>query len=170
MARVAVRFGLGTIVVTGLIAGVVFAAFEMLAAAVLMGPEAAPMPLRMIGAMVLGAPALEPGYSLATAALAGGIVHLILSVLFAGIFVATAPPILEATGLGTTRGSLALAGIAFGIVLWLVNFYVIAPAAGWTWFPEGTDPVVQFLAHALFFGCTAGWMLDRGRPAIGPPL
>jgi hypothetical protein len=170
MAMVAVRFGLGTIVATGLIAGIVFAAFEMLAAAVLMGPEAAAMPLRMIGAMVLGAPALEPGYSLATAAMTGVIVHLILSVIFTVIFAATAPPVLEASGLGTTSGSLASAGIAFGIVLWLVNFYLVAPAAGWTWFPERTDPVVQVVAHAFFFGCTAGWMLDRGRPAIGPTL
>jgi hypothetical protein len=30
MARAAVRFGLGTIVVTGLIAGIIFAAFERL--------------------------------------------------------------------------------------------------------------------------------------------
>lgn len=170
MARVAVRVGLGTIVVAGVVAGIVFAAFEMLAAALLMGPEAAAMPLRMIGAMVLGAAALEPGYSLATAAMTGVLVHLVLSVVFTGIFAALAPPMLAASGLSTTSGSLALAGIAFGIVLWLVNFYLIAPAAGWTWFPERTDPVVQFLAHAFFFGCTAAWMLGRGRPAIGPTL
>jgi hypothetical protein len=170
MARVAVRFGLGTIVVAGVVAGIVFAAFEMLATAVLMGPEAAAMPLRMIGAMVLGAAALEPGYSLATAAMTGVLVHLVLSVAFTAIFAAIASPMLAASGLGTTSGSLAFAGIAFGIVLWLVNFYLIAPVAGWTWFPERTDPVVQFQAHALSFGCTAGWMLDRGRPAIGPTL
>jgi hypothetical protein len=170
MARVAVRFGLGTIVAVGLIAGILFAAFEMLAAAILMGPEAAAMPLRMIGAIVLGASALEPSYSLATAAMTGVIVHLILSVLFTGIFAAIAPPILEASGLGTTSGTLAFAGVAFGIVLWLVNFYLVAPAAGWTWFPERTDPVVQFIAHAFLFGCPAGWMLGRGRPAIGPTL
>ncbi|MBI2187735.1 MAG: hypothetical protein HYU37_11570 [Acidobacteria bacterium] len=62
MARVAVRFGLGTIVATGIVAGIIFAAFEMFAAALLMGPDAAAMPLRMIGAMVLGAEALEPTY------------------------------------------------------------------------------------------------------------
>ena len=171
MAGVAVRFGLGTIVDTGVVAGIIFAAFEILAAALLMGPEAAAMPLRMIGAMVLGTQALEPGYSLVTAAMTGVIVHLILSVVFTGIFAAIAPPILMASGLGTTSGSLALAGIAFGIALWLINFYLVAPAVGWTWFPERTDPVVQFLAHAFFFGCTAGWMLGRGRrPAIGPTL
>jgi hypothetical protein len=170
MARVAVRFGLGTIVATGIVAGIIFAAFEMLAAAMLMGPDATAMPLRMIGAMVLGAQALEPSYSLAVAAMSGVIVHLILSVVFTAIFAAIAAPMLAATGLGATSGSLAFAGIGFGIVLWLVNFYLVAPAAGWTWFPERTDPVVQFLAHAFFFGCATGWMLGRGRPPGIPTL
>ena len=168
MAAVAVRFRLGTIVATGIVAGIVFAAFEMFAAAMLMGPDAAVMPLRMIGAMVLGEQALDPGYPLLTAAMTGVVVHVILSIIFTGIFAAIAAPILAATGLGITSGTLAVAGTAFGIVLWLVNFYLVAPAAGWTWFPERTDPVVQFLAHAFFFGCTAGWMLGRGR-SLGIP-
>jgi hypothetical protein len=170
MARVAVRFELGTIVATGIVAGLIFAAFEICAAAVLMGPDAAAMPLRMIGAIALGAQALEPSYSLTTAAMTGVIVHLILSVVFVGILAVILSPMLTASGLGATSGSLALAGIVFGVALWLVNFYAVAPAAGWTWFPERTDPIVQLLAHAFFFGCPAGWMLGRGRPAIGPTL
>src|SRR5688500_17064218 len=126
MAIVAVRFGLGTIVAAGIVAGIIFAAFEMLAAAALMGPDAAAMPLRMIGAMVLGAQALEPGYSLVTAAMTGVVVHLILSIIFTGAFAAGAPAMLEASGLGTTSGRLALAGIAYGIGLWLLNFYLVA--------------------------------------------
>jgi hypothetical protein len=170
MARVAVRFGLGTIVATGISAGIIFAVFEMLAAAMLMGPEAAAMPLRMIGAMLLGAQALEPGYSLLTAAMTGVIVHIVLSIVFTAIFATIAPPVLAASGLALTSGTLAFAGIGFGIVLWLVNFYLVAPVAGWTWFPEQSDPVVQFLAHAFFFGAAAGWMLGRGRPPGIPTL
>jgi hypothetical protein len=45
-----------------------------------------------------------------------------------------------------------------------VNFYIVA---AWTWFPERSDPVVQFLAHAFFFGCLLGWMLGRTRTMIG---
>jgi hypothetical protein len=82
----------------------------MLAAAMLMGPNAAAMPLRMIGAMVLGEQALDPGYPLMTAAMTGMVVHLILSIVFTGIFAAIAPPMLAATGFGTTSGSLAVAG------------------------------------------------------------
>ena len=52
--------------------------------------------------------------------------------------------------------------------LWVVNFYLIAPIFGWTWFPEMTDPLVQFVAHAGFFGVPLGlyvaWALRRGTP------
>jgi hypothetical protein len=172
MARVAVRFGLGTIVATGIIAGLIFAVFEMLAAALLMGPEAAAMPLRMIGAMVLGSDALDPGYSLAVAGMTGIVVHMVLSIFFAGIFavIASYVAVTTAGDALTTARSLALAGIFFGIALWLVNFYVVAPLAGWTWFPEQSNPVVQFLAHAFFFGCPVGWMLGRPQPLIGPTV
>jgi hypothetical protein len=162
----AAGFGLGTTVVTGIAAGIIFAVFEMLAAAMLMGLDAAVMPLRMIGAMALGPEALEPGYSPEIAAMTGVIVHMILSVAFAAVFAAVAPRTVIASGLAATAGSLAFAGIFFGIALWLVNFYVIAPLAGWTWFPERSDPVVQFLAHSFFFGCPVGWMLGRSRTVI----
>jgi hypothetical protein len=50
---------------------------------------------------------------------------------------------------------------AAGFALWIVNFYVIAPIAGWNWFPDGTDPLVQFVAHTFFFGSALGIYLDR---------
>jgi hypothetical protein len=168
MARVASRFDLGTIVVTGIVAALVFAAFEMLVAALQMGVDAAVMPLRMIGAMVLGPAALEPTFSLVNAAAAGVVVHVVLSIVFTAIFALMAPPLLAAMGVGSTSGSLAVAGAAFGVALWLVNFYLIAPAAGWIWFPERTDPIVQFVAHAAFFGGMAGWMLGRRRLVLSP--
>lgn len=170
MTRVAMRYGSGSIVAAGIVASIIFAVFEMVAAAILMGPEAAVMPLRMIGAMVLGPAALDPGYSLITAAMAGVIVHVILSILFTGIFAVIASAIAVTSGRErlSTPGSLALAGIVFGIALWLVNFYIVAPVAGWTWFPERTNPLVQFLAHAFFFGVPMGWMLGRTRVVIGP--
>ena len=166
MARVAIRFGLGTIVTTGIAAGIIFALFEMFAAAIMMGIEAAFMPLSMIGAMVHGPAALNPPSEIA--AMTGVIVHMILSVAFAGAFAAIASALATTAAgdlLSTPRG-LALAGMVFGTALWLVNFYIIAPVAGWTWFPEQTNPVVQFLAHAFFFGAPVGWMLGRSRADI----
>ena len=168
MARVAIRFGLGPIVTTGIAAGIIFAVFEMFAAAILMGVEAAVMPLRMIGAMVLGSAALDPGYPPEIAATTGVIVHMVLSIAFAGVFAALVSPVATtAVGdvLSTPRG-LALAGILFGTALWLVNFYIVAPAVGWTWFPEQTNRAVQLMAHAVFFGAPVGWILGRSRANI----
>jgi uncharacterized membrane protein YagU involved in acid resistance len=147
----------------GVIAGLVFAAFEMMAAAVMMGPEAAFMPLRMIGAMVLGAAALDPSYSLLTAAMAGVVVHMALSVVFALIFAFVMPWSASPT-------VLMISGVAFGIGLWLVNFYAIAPLMGWHWFADDANPLVQFLAHAAFFGLPVGWYLGNARRIALPTM
>jgi hypothetical protein len=48
-------------IIGGILAGIVFAMFEMVMAVVQMGPDAFFMPLRMIGGMALGAQALDPG-------------------------------------------------------------------------------------------------------------
>jgi len=144
----------------GVIAGLVFAMFEMVMAALMNGAEAFFMPLGMIGAMVLGSEALDPGYPLATAALAGAAVHMVMSGMFGMVFglLASAVP-----ALARSTGALVIAASVFGLLLWLVDFYVVAPAAGWDWFPNGTNETVQFLAHAVFFGAVLGLYLDRVR-------
>jgi hypothetical protein len=163
MTTLVARFGLGPVAVAGIVGGVIFAVFEMAAAAVMMGPDAAFMPLRMIGGMVLGAQGLDPGYPLVTAAIAGVLVHMVLSIAFAIVFSALVPATVPS-------GTLALLGIGFGVGLWIVNFFVIAPIAGWSWFPEQTDPIVQLLAHGLFFGWPVGWYLGREQPITVPIL
>jgi uncharacterized membrane protein YagU involved in acid resistance len=159
MARTAVSFRTRDVVLAGVFGGAIFVAFEMVAAALLAGWEALFNPLRMIGAMLLGANALDQGYPLLAAATIGLIAHLVLSVLFATIFAAIAPRF-------SSVAALSLSGIVFGTILWLVNFYAVAPTAGWTWFPERTDPLVQFLAHAFFYGCPVGWSFGTLRTAI----
>jgi uncharacterized membrane protein YagU involved in acid resistance len=159
----ALRFGAGPAVVAGIIAGLLFAGFEVAAAAVMTGPEAVFMPLRMIGAIVLGAEALDPSYSLVTAASAGVIVHMVLSIVFALVFALFAP-------VTSSPAILTVSGIAFGIVLWVVNFYAIAPVMGWDWFPEQTNPVIQFVAHAFFFGWPVGWYLSSTSRVRVPTL
>ncbi len=146
--------------VGGVVAGLVFAMFEMVMAALMNGADAFFMPLRMIGAMALGSEALDPGYSLITAALAGAVVHMVMSGIFGmafGLIAAGVPALARSTG------ALVVAASVFGLILWLVDFYVVAPAAGWDWFPDGTNETVQFLAHAVFFGAVLGLYLDRVR-------
>jgi hypothetical protein len=167
MPTVAIRHELGTIVGVGIVASIIFAAFEMFAAAILMGPAAAMMPLRMIGAMVLGPAALNPGYSLAVAATAGIVIHVALSILFTAMF-AWILVAVETTTTGdllAAPGRLMLTGMMFGLALWLVNFYIIAPVA-WRWFPERTNAFVQLVAHTVFFGAPVGAMLERSRAVM----
>jgi hypothetical protein len=159
MARVGLTFQARAILGAGLLAGLLFAVFEMMSAAMLQGANSLFMPLRMIGAIVLGPAALAPTYALGVAAVTGVLVHMVLSVAFAFVFAGVASP-------AWNGSQLALAGIVFGLIIWIVNFYAIAPLAGWSWFPEGTNPVVQLFAHAFFFGCPLGWILARSRLAL----
>ena len=159
----------GDVALTGISAGLIFAGFEMGATAIASGPASATMPLRMISAILLGPGTLESSYSLPFVAVTSIVIHLVLSVVFATIFAAIVTRIANATAgeLLTNSAQLAVAGVLFGTVLWLVNFYVIARLAGWTWFAGDAHHVIAFVGHAFFFGCPLGWILGRvGRPLI----
>jgi hypothetical protein len=144
-------------ILAGIVAGLVFAAFEMIASAVMMGPAALTMPLRMIGGIALGSRAMAPDFPLATAALAGIIVHMILAMIYGGVFAALAG------GLRPGPAVIGLAG-AYGVLLWLINFYLIAPAA-FPWFAQA-NPVVAFVGHAVFFGAVLGYVLWRAHERL----
>ncbi len=141
----------------GVIAGLAFAAFEMAASAVMMGGPAFAMPLRMIGAIAMGSEALDPGYPLAMAALAGVAVHMMLSMIYGAVF---------ATLAGGLRSGLAIIGLAsvYGLALWLINFYLIAPVA-FPWFTEA-NPMMQFVGHVFFFGSVLGYALWRSHEGL----
>lgn len=145
----------------GVVAGIVFAMFEMIAAWA-MG-DGFWMPLRMIGAIVLGEEALEGSYSLAGAATAGAVVHMALSALYGAVFGALLAlvPVLRGSA-----GLLVAAGSLYGLALWLVNFYVVAPIA-FEWFQDA-NAVVQFVAHVVFFGALLGGSFARVAPRAEP--
>jgi hypothetical protein len=150
----------------GLVAGIAFVAFEMVASAVLMGVDAAFLPLRMIAGIMLGAQALNPTYPLISVLPITLVVHLILSMAFALIFVA----VLQPTSALRSTTTLLLSTSIYGLVLWLVNFYVIAPIMGWGWFADETNPLVQFLAHTFFYGWILGaWLGRRAVIEVGEP-
>ncbi|MBA3852256.1 MAG: hypothetical protein H0X59_07800 [Chloroflexi bacterium] len=143
----------------GLLAGLLFALFEMVMATVQMGGEAFFMPLRMIGGIALGSQALEPSStSLLEAGGVGIAIHMMLSVIFGASVAVVAGRVAPIRS--STVALIAWTSLA-GLALWLVNFYVIAPIGGWRWFPDGTDPVIQFIAHTFVFGSLLGLYLDR---------
>jgi hypothetical protein len=115
------------------------------------------MPPRMIGAMILGEQALQPAYAVSTASVVGVVIHFGLSVGFALLFIALAQPVSTMRSTDT----LLVTGSIYGLVLWLMNFYLVAASFGWPWFAEQTNPLVQFLGHTYFYGWILGMHLSR---------
>ncbi|CAN5838916.1 hypothetical protein BH23ACT11_BH23ACT11_13000 [soil metagenome] len=141
--------------VAGLISGIVFLVFEMLAAGILTASAFGPP--RMMGATVLGEGALPPQPTLGLAAVlpVALLVHFALSGAFGVVFGAAAG-ILQF--LRSSRAILIAAATVFGLGLWIVNFYVMAPILGWNWFAMA-NPVVQFVAHTFVFGLPVGLLI-----------
>ena len=113
----------------------------------------------------------EPTIGLSTIVPVGIAVHMVLSMIYGAVFGAAA------SSVGFLRDNRwVLIGVAsvFGIALWIVNFYVVAPIL-FPWFGMA-NPVVQFLAHTFFFGTALGLVLaaraqpgeegESGRPSV----
>lgn len=121
----------------GVVSGFVFAGITMWFAST-MPDGAAEMPLRMMSTIVLGSGAMEAG---TTSVGLGVVVHLVLSALF-GIVFALVVPMLR------TNGTVALVGTVYGLVLYVVNFLVLAPLI-FTVFQAANQPFELF-AHVVF--------------------
>jgi len=145
-------------IIGGIAAGIVFAMFEMIMAVVLNGGDAFFMPLRMIGAIGIGKSALDPASSLATAAVAGLVIHMILSMMY-GVVVAGV--LATVRSLSRSTASILVVASLAGFALWIVNFFVLAGVFGWNWFPDTQNVAVQFVAHTFMFGTVLGIVLDR---------
>ena len=156
--RIATGTWVGYGLIGGLVAGIVFAMFEMIMAVVRDGSEAFFMPLRMIGAIGLGASALDPTTALVSAGGAGLVIHMMLSMMY-GVIVAGVlafvPP------LSRTTASVLIVSSLAGFGLWVLNFFILARIFGWTWFPDTQNVAIQFVAHTFMFGTVLGLVLDR---------
>lgn len=151
ISHVEVRPGILHGAIGGAIAGMVMAMIEMVwSAAAGMGFW---MPLRMIASVPLGT--MPPEISLGTGIAVGLGTHLVLSMMFGVVFVLLlwALPALRRSAMVTI-----VAASLFGLALWLVNFYVIAPVLGRDWFTDA-DKLQQFVAHTFGFGTVLGLYL-----------
>jgi hypothetical protein len=118
------------------LAGVVFAGVTMWFAHSTGGK--ADMPLAMMATIVQGDAAMAAGTANPTV---GVLVHLALSALF-GAVLALAVPRLR------TSGTVAVAGTAYGLLLYVVNFLVLTPRLFTTF--KGGQPAVRGLRpHGL---------------------
>jgi uncharacterized membrane protein YagU involved in acid resistance len=122
--------------VGGILAGAVFAGVTMWFTDSTAGK--ADMPLQMISTIVKGDKAMAAG---TTSAGIGLLVHLVLSALFGMLFALAVPRL-------RTNGTVALVGTLYGVVLYVVNFLVLAPLA-FTTFQDANQPFELF-AHMVF--------------------
>lgn len=131
----------------GLIAGLVFLVAEMLMVWLIQG-ESPWGPPRMIAAMVLGRDVLPPpatfDLGIVLAALA---VHFILAIIY-GFIVGWL------LHWSHDLGSALLIGAVFGVAIYLINFYLIAPAA-FPWFATARN-WISVVSHTLFGVAAAG--------------
>jgi uncharacterized membrane protein YagU involved in acid resistance len=145
-------------VVGGVISGIIFAMAEMILNVLMGKPFFGP--LRLIGSILLGQQALAPTYPLASAAVVGLIVHMIMSMVFGLIFIYLLAAVRQVQ---TSTGRLLAYGSLFGLALWVVDFLILAPAL----FPQFTM-VNQFwngfFAHTFFFGTMIGGYVSIAIP------
>jgi hypothetical protein len=136
-------------ILAGIGAGLVFALFETTMAAIT--GNGFFEPLRLIAAIALGRSVLPDSSPLYVALIAGTIVHVSLSALYGTIFAVTARYI------RILRLDLIIATTAFGLAIWIINFYFFSPLL-FPWF-QSNIMSVQFIAHTVFFGMTLGVIL-----------
>ncbi|HUE75372.1 MAG TPA: hypothetical protein VMP10_00985 [Chloroflexota bacterium] len=155
------RLDNGTVVrqsaIGGIITGLSFALFQMVAAAA--NGESAFAPLRLIAAIAAGPEALAPDYPLASAVGIGLSVHLVLSMLF-GLLFGVGMVVVPAFEFNAT--SVILVAALYGFLLWIVNFNLIAPGT-FPWF-DATDAALQIIAHTIFYGAALGFYLSLVLP------
>jgi hypothetical protein len=144
--------------VGGLIAGAVFAVASMVVVAAQGGPLLAPW--RMFASVLLGEGALAGPMTLGIFVV-GFIVHFALSAVFGAIWGVVAAAV--SPGVRDSYGSHSAAGGIYGLVLYLVNFQILARLL----FPQflATGAVAQILLHILAFGVPLGlYLTSRLRP------
>lgn len=130
----------------GVIAGAVFMMMEMVLVWMVMGmsPWAPP---RMMAAMVLGKQVLPPpadfSFVVMTVAM---MIHIPLSIVY-GLILASAVHRLQ-------MGAAVLAGMVFGVMLYLVNFYLVATLL-FPWFTEARN-WISVVSHVVFGVVLAG--------------
>lgn len=125
---------------SGALAGVVFLILELVLVP-LFGLGTAWAPTRMIAAIALGSDILQPPTFNPGIVLVALVVHFALSIAYAMLlagFVAQ-----------RSTGSATLVGVLFGIVLYIVNFFVLS--ALFPWFATARN-LVQLVIHAVFGG------------------
>lgn len=136
----------------GLIAGIVFMMVEMILVGTVGGgsPWAPP---RMIAAMAMGKDVLPPPASFDIVILmVAMMIHFVMSIIFGIVFAWVADR------MAWSRTTTIVAGMVFGLILYIVNFYGMT--AVFPWFAMARN-WISILAHVVFGG-VLGWYYAAG--------
>lgn len=135
--------GFGAAALAGLVAGIIMAMVAMIATTVL-GMGALAMP-SMIGGLLLGSQIAANGGPMVV--LTGLMLHMMLSAMFGVVY---------AVIVNRVTHELPVTALAYGVGLWLMNFYVI----GHVWSNAAAiaqnEPVFLALTTHLVFGAVLG--------------
>jgi hypothetical protein len=142
--------------VGGLVAGAAFAAATMWSVTSLDQP--AKMPLLMMSTIVLGDDAMASGDADQTVGL---VVHAVLSALFGVVFAFLVRRL-------RTNGAVALTGLAYGALLYVVNFQILARVA-FTTFKMANQPF-ELVVHIVFGALLALALFSSGARRGEPVL
>lgn len=139
----------------GIVAGIPFAVITMWFAASTGGGWLAP--LNLISTIVLGADALEAGTAQPWV---GAVVHMVLSAVIGMVFALFAPAL-------RTNGAIALAGTAYGALVYVVNFLIVA----YTFLPQFQMPNQPFeLVMHIVFGTLLSFFFYSSGVRRGEPF
>ena len=141
------RMDLKAVLWAAVIAGIVFLVLEMALVATVGGGSPWGPP-RMIAAMVMGEGVLPPPATFEMAPmLVAMLVHLTTSVVYAAILGWVI------SSRGFSLGTSLVVGTLFGVLIYLVNFYLFTSV--WPWFAMARG-MISIVAHAAY-GLTLGW-------------
>lgn len=148
-------------IVAGVIGGIAISVF-MLIVAITRGQEIWGV-MKMAGAPFIGERAFAPGFDLG-AILIGVASHLAVSIVWGVLF--------AALFYGQSRSTTVIAGLFWGLVVWLGMFYLVLPVAGLGEMAREAPIGMAVIQHLVFgLGVGIGFLpFQRPQPKMLPPV
>ncbi len=114
----------------------------------------------MVAAIVMGPQVMESATSTSVGAILlwGMGLHL-MYVIITGVLFATLIGFLSK--IRRSGRAVFVSALLYTMILWLTNFYWLAPRLGWYWFPAMTQVWSEFILHVVVWGGVLGLYFSR---------
>lgn len=138
--------------ISGILAGIVYIVYELVVAEI--SGEGLLMPLRRIGAIILGSGVLSPTSAAGAAVVAGIIIALVLAAIYGMAMAVTIGGLPEIRN--NARAIIGLTTL-WSFVLYIFNYFFFGRTF-WKWF-FASNSIWQAIGVAIFFGAIVGLLL-----------